>query len=104
MCHLYKTIDNKQNDEDEVSRVTCKKQETTKKTKRMKKRNRCRQGGQGPSFQAAQSCGDRGPSFQAAQSCGDRGPSLCQVDEPAFLSIAQIMLGPIVELNNVEML
>ena len=24
----------------------------------------------------------QGPSFQAAQSCGDRGPSLCQVDEP----------------------
>ena len=32
-----KTIDNKENDEDEVSCVTCKKQETTKKTKRMKK-------------------------------------------------------------------
>ena len=26
--------------------------------------------------------GCQGPSFQAAQSCGDRGPSLCQVDEP----------------------
>ena len=32
-----KTIDNKENDEDEVSCVTCKKEETTKKTKRMKK-------------------------------------------------------------------
>ncbi len=37
ICHLLKTMDNKENDEDEVSRVTCKKQETTKKTKRMKK-------------------------------------------------------------------
>ena len=59
---------------------------------------------QAAELQAAQSFAGRGPSFQAAQSCADRGPSLCQVDEPAFLSIAQIMLGPVVELNNVEML